>query len=366
MMQRHTIALAAGGSGGHFFPAEALARELSARGHRVVIFTDSRGEKYADRLGDIQLITLPAAAIGAGIMGKIKTAKVIAQAVWIARRHLKHLKAGAMVAFGGYPSFAPALAAKAVGIPLILHDQGAKMSLANQQLLRAANKLATSFPKVKGSEAFPQKDIVETGNPVRSEMVALRLQPYTPPADSGPLYLLVTGGSQSANIFGEVVPPAVLALPQAIRSRLHLSLQYKGDDAGEIEARLQAAGIRAQVTPFFRDMAERMARAHLMITRAGATTAAELLVVGRPAIYVPIPQGGSKEEQLRNAETIAAAGAGWCVPQDQLTASGLTAQLAHLLASPDVLASAATAAHALGQPQAAIKLADLVEKNFSR
>lgn len=364
MTQQRTIALAAGGSGGHFFPAEALARELTSRGHRVVIFTDSRGEKYAERLGDIQLITLPATAIGAGIRGKLHTLRTIVTSAVAARKHIKQLDVRIMIAFGGYPCFAPAIGAKLAGIPLVLHEQGAKMSLANQWLLKLCTRLATSFPSVKGSEKLPPENIVETGNPVRSEITALRLQPYSAPTADGPLHLLVTGGSQSANIFGEIVPPALLSLPEPLRSRIHLSLQYKGEEGDEIAAKLQTVGIQATIAPFFRDMAERLARTHLVIARAGATTAAELLVVGRPAIFVPIPQGGSKEEQLRNAQTMEAAGAGWCIPQQDFSIASLSALLADLLTKPAQLIAAAAAAHRLGAPQAAQKLADLVENTI--
>lgn len=362
------IALAAGGTGGHFFPAEALARALVARGYRVVIFTDSRGEKYADRLKtepDITLITLPAAAIGAGIIGKLRTAAIIAKATLMAWRQLKRRAVSIMVTFGGYPSFAPALAGKAAGLPLILHEQATKMSLANQKLLPLATRLATSFPVVSGTDTLEPSRIVETGNPVRAEIAALRDLPYNTPHASAPLYLVVTGGSQSAQIFGDIVPPAVLALPEAIRNRLHLSLQYKGDDAADITARLSAAGITADIAPFFSDMADRLAKAHLLIGRAGATTAAELLVVGRPAILVPIPKGGSWQEQLRNARTLEELGAGWCIPQDQLTSDDLSARLARLFNDPAILTTAAAAAHKLGQPQAATKLADLVETTLS-
>lgn len=360
-MKPTTIALAAGGSGGHFFPAEALARELSARGHRVVIYTDARGAQYAERLDRIEMVTLPAAAIGAGIVGKIKTARTILKAVWIARRDMKRRHVAGIVAFGGYPSFAPALAARSLLLPLILHEQATKVSLANSKLLHFATRLATSFPQVKGSGAIAPHRIRQTGNPVRGDITALRLQPYSAPTDTGRIELLVVGGSQSASVFGEIVPPALLALPEAIRNRLHLSLQYKGDDAAAITAQLAAGGIHADLSPFFRDMAERLARAHLVIGRAGASTIAELLVVGRPSILVPIPQGGSREEQRRNAETMEEAGTGWCMLQPDLTADALNARLSALFSDPARLATAAAAAYALGQPQAAINLADLVE-----
>ena len=170
------------------------------------------------------------------------------------------------------------------------------------------------------------------------------------------------GGSQSAAVFGRVVPPALLALDEGVRGRLQVSLQYKGEDAGAIAARLGEAGIEADVRPFFDDMGERLRDAHLLIARAGATTAADLLVVGRPAIFVPIPHGGSRDEQRRNAQTLADAGVGWCVPEPELTPESLAALLADLFASPTRLPEAARAAAALGKPDAAALLADAVER----
>ena len=358
------IALAAGGTGGHLFPAEALARELMARGHEVVIHTERRGAAYAQALARIEHLVLPARSLEGGLPGKLKAALVIARAVLQARRDLKRRGAVAMVGFGGYPSFAPALAAKSLGLPLLLHEQATRLSMANRQLLRMADAVATSFPQVAGLEGFDPAKVFETGNPVRRSILDAR-GPYPPFGEGQPLRLLVVGGSQSAAIFGEVVPPALLALDEALRRRLRVSLQYRGDDAQAIAARLAAAGIEAEVRPFFDDMGERLRDAHLLLARAGATTAADLLAVGRPAIFVPIPHGGSHQEQRRNAETLAAAGVGWHLPEAELGADVLSRLLAELLASPTALPQAAQCAAALGHPQAAAQLADVVERQLA-
>ncbi|HST45531.1 MAG TPA: glycosyltransferase, partial [Luteimonas sp.] len=225
--------------------------------------------------------------------------------------------------------------------------------------LRLATGLATSFPDVAGAEGFDRARIVETGNPVRRAILDAR-GPYPRFDPHAPLRLLVVGGSQSARVFADVVPPALLLLPQAVRQRLQVALQMKGDDAGAVAARLREGGIDADVRPFFEDMGARLREAHLVITRAGATTAADLLTVGRPAIFVPIPHGGSRDEQRRNAETLAAAGVGWCVPEPTLAADTLAALLADLLVSPTRLPVAAKIAASMGRPQAAAALADLV------
>lgn len=357
----YTIALAAGGTGGHLFPAEALARELLARGHEVVIYTERRGASYAQALQGLPHVVLPARSLAGGIGGKLAAGFTIARATLQARIDMRRRGVALLAGFGGYPSFAPALAAKSLKLPLLLHEQATRLSLANRQLLRFADALATSFPALAGAEGFDKDRITETGNPVRAGILAARA-PYPGLDAQSPLRLLVVGGSQSARVFGEVVPPALLALPDDVRCRLHLSLQYKGEDAGAIAARLRDAGIDAEIRPFFEDMGTRLREAHLVITRAGATTAADLLTVGRPAIFVPIPHGGSREEQRRNADTLDAAGAGWCVPEPQFTTDALAALLRELFASAIKLPQAAAVAASLGRPQAAARLADLVER----
>lgn len=355
-----SIALAAGGTGGHLFPAEALARELITRGHAVVIHTERRGATYAKALAGIPHIVLPARSLVGGIGGKLAAVATIARATLQSRADLRRRQVDLVVGFGGYPSFAPALAGRSLGLPLLLHEQATRLSMANRQLLRVATGVATSFASIEGVQGFDAARITVTGNPVRANILAARCA-YPALSDEVPLRLLVVGGSQSARVFGEVVPPAVTALPDAIRRRLQLSLQYAGANSDAIATTLRHAGIEADIRPFFDDMGARLAAAHLVITRAGASTAADLLTVGRPAIFVPIPQGGSREEQRRNAETLAAAGAGWCVPEPELTVDALAALLAELFASPMRLDAAAAAAAAMAQPRAAAKLADLVE-----
>lgn len=360
-----TIALAAGGTGGHLFPAEALARELQRRGHGVVLYTERRGAAYTKALEGLPHVVLPARSLAGGIGGKLTTAFTIARAVLQARRDMKRRGVALLAGFGGYPSFAPAVAAKSLKLPLLLHEQATRLSVANRQLLRHADALATSFPQVAGAEGFDAARITETGNPVRADILAARGDYPALSADT-PLELLVVGGSQGARVFGEVVPPALLALPDDIRRRVRLSLQYTGDDAGAVAARLREAGIDATVQPFFDDMGARLRAAHLVIARAGATTAADLLTVGRPAIFVPIPHGGSREEQRRNADTLADAGVGWCLPEPELTVEKLSTLLGELFASTIKLPQAAAIAASMGRPRAAANLADLVERMLTQ
>jgi UDP-N-acetylglucosamine--N-acetylmuramyl-(pentapeptide) pyrophosphoryl-undecaprenol N-acetylglucosamine transferase len=360
-----TVGLAAGGTGGHLFPAEALARELQRRGHGVVIYTERRGAQYATALEAIPHVVLPARSLSGGLGGKLAAAVTIARATLQARRDMKRRGVALLVGFGGYPSFAPAVAAKSLKLPLLLHEQATRLSMANRKLLGQADALATSFPGIAGADGIDPARITETGNPVRAGILAARGDYPALSADT-PLELLVVGGSQSARVFGEVVPPALLALPAALRSRLRVALQYKGDDADAIAARLREAGIAADVRPFFDDMGARLRAAHLVIARAGATTAADLLAVGRPAIFVPIPHGGSREEQRRNADTLADAGVGWCMPEPEFTAEALSTRLAGLFASTIKLPQAAAIAASMARPRAAANLADLVERMLAR
>ena len=363
--RRATIGLAAGGTGGHLFPAEALARELQARGHGVVVYTEARGARFAQALEGLPHVVLPARSLAGGIAGKLAAAAVIAQATLRARVDMKRRGVALLAGFGGYPSFAPALAARSLGLPLLLHEQGSRLSMANRQLLRFADRVATSFGDLRGVDEGARHLVVETGNPVRASILEAARTPYPTLAGDAPLRLLVVGGSQGAAVFGRVVPPALRALPDALRARIRLSLQYRGDDAGTVAAALREAGVDVDLRPFFDDMAAQLRDAHLVVTRAGATTIADLLVVGRPAILVPIPQGGSREEQRGNAEALERMGAGWCMREDGggFTAEALAARLQTLFAGDAAggLLAAAEAAADLGRPDAAARLADEVD-----
>lgn len=359
---RATIGLAAGGTGGHLFPAEALARELQARGREVVLYTEARGARFSQALEGIPHLVLPARSLAGGLAGKLAAAAVIARATLEARIDMKRRGVALVAGFGGYPSFAPALAGRSLGLPLLLHEQGSRLSMANRQLLRFADRVATSFAGT-GDGCADSARFVETGNPVRASILQAARAPYPVPGADSPLQLLVVGGSQGAAVFGRVVPAALQSLPADLRARIRLSLQYRGEDGESVAAALQAAGIAVELRPFFDDMADRLRHAHLVITRAGASTIADLLVVGRPAIVVPIPHGGSRAEQLGNALALERLGAGWCMREDAdgFTPAALAARLQAMAAEPSVLSGAAAVATGLGRPDAAARLADEVE-----
>jgi UDP-N-acetylglucosamine--N-acetylmuramyl-(pentapeptide) pyrophosphoryl-undecaprenol N-acetylglucosamine transferase len=356
-MDRRIVALAAGGTGGHLFPAQALAAELKRRGSQIVLLTDQRGAAFADESLRPHLAILPASGLGAGFLSKVRAAGVIGVAAARARSVLASSGAQAVVGFGGYPSFAPALAAKTLRLPLILHEQGTKFSLANLRLLPLADQVALSFPfHHPGARG---RKVSVTGPPVRDAIQRAARAPY--PSTDGPLRLLVVGGSQGAAVFGRTIPRALLSLDAKVRGRIHLALQYAGEDAASIERNLREAGVQVAIKPFFHDMADQLVRANLVICRAGASTAADLTAIGRPAIFVPIPRGGSADEQRRNAEAFQRAGAGWHLSQVGLERGELSGLLASLFGG-EALHPAAEASARLGQPEAAARLADLVEE----
>jgi UDP-N-acetylglucosamine--N-acetylmuramyl-(pentapeptide) pyrophosphoryl-undecaprenol N-acetylglucosamine transferase len=361
------IIIAAGGTGGHFFPAEALALALAARGLRPVLMTDARssGER-SEAFAVEDRHVLPGAGIaGRGLVRGAKAVGALAAGTLAARRLLRELDPAAIVGFGGYPCVPPILAARlsARRVPVILHEQNAVLGRANRALARMARVLALN---AEGTTRVPPGvRTAVVGNPVRPALVALAGLPYTPPPADGPINLLVTGGSLGARVLSEVVPDAVIALPGALRARLRIVQQARREDAARVREIYAAAGIAAEVEPFFTDMAERLAAAHLVIARAGASTTAELAVVGRPAILVPLP-GAIDDHQSANAAILARAGAAWVIPQPRFTRDALTADLTVLLADPQRLAAAAAGARGQAKPDAVEALADLVEQCMVR
>lgn len=351
--RRPLIALAAGGTGGHLFPALALADALRPRGFEALLLTDTRGAAFAAGTG-LDYVTLPAAHFGGSPIAKLRAGATIASAILKARGLLRGRRARAVVGFGGYPSFAPAIAGKMLGLPLVLHEQATRFSLANRQLLRFADRVALSFP-IAHPVAHELRARL-TGPPLREAIRCAARAPY--PTLDGALHLLVVGGSQGARVFGETAPGALLALPEPLRRRVRLALQYRGEDSERIRAELAAAGMEAEVSPFFTDMADRLAWAHLVLSRADATTAADLTAVGRPAIFVPIPSGGSADEQAGNARAFEAAGAGWFLAQCDM--AGALGPLLERLFNGDALPVAAAASAELGRTDGAERLAELV------
>lgn len=355
-----TIILAAGGTGGHFFPAEALARELLARGRTVTLVTDRRGQAFGDSLPEVPVHRIRAASPAGGIVGKLKGGLQLLLGILEARALLRRLDPAAVVGFGGYPSVPAVFAAGQARLPVLLHEQNAVLGRANRMLMQSARRLATAFAEVAAVGQKDRAKIVRTGNPVRPAVAARRDTPYETPAADGPLRILVMGGSQGARVFSEVIPQALALLPVELRARIHLSQQCRPEDLEAARGALSGLGLGGlDLQSFFRDVPERLATCHLAVTRAGASTIAELTCIGRPAVLVPYPHA-TDDHQTANARQLAAAGAAWLVPQPDFTPQALAAQLAGLLSDAPALARAAAAARDWGTDRAAANLADAV------
>jgi UDP-N-acetylglucosamine--N-acetylmuramyl-(pentapeptide) pyrophosphoryl-undecaprenol N-acetylglucosamine transferase len=277
-----------------------------------------------------------------------------------ARAIFKTVKPKAVVGFGGYPSFPPILAASRMNIPCCVHDQNAVMGRANRVLAGYATRVASSFRNLQGLPDKARGKLTLTGNPVRDLALAERAAPYPQLTDDGPFNLLVFGGSQGARFFGEFMPKVIAAIPENFRKRLRLVQQVRAEDMVQVKSELDRLGIAYEINPFFMDMPKRIAAAHLVLCRSGASTIAELGVIGRPAIMVPLPHA-LDNDQLRNAENFAAAGAGWVRPQAALQPAELAKFIVEV-SGGDTLPPAARAALACGVPDAAKRLADLTEE----
>ncbi len=364
--RKAVIMLAAGGTGGHLFPAFALAEALGRRGHTVDLVTDMRGDRYGTGFPARQVHKVPSAtAAGRDPVTLMRTALALAQGVKAAHALLGRVKPGAIVGFGGYPSFPPLVAARMRGIPSALHEQNAILGRANKMLAGGVDLIATSFERTRLVEGDLAKKARFTGNPVREVVIRAAARPYAAPDPAGAFRVLVFGGSQGARYFSETVPGALATLPAALRARLEVVQQCRAEDIDAVRRAYAESGIRADLETFFRDLPERMAGAHVVIGRAGASSVAELAVIGRPSILVPLPHS-LDNDQLQNARQLAASGGAWCMEQKDVTPETLAKTVSSLLTSPDALKQAAAAAKARGRPDAVSRLADFVEELIGR
>ena len=362
------VVIAAGGTGGHFFPAEALAAELLRRGRRIVLMTDARSAAAMDGgqpspafAGRERFVIAGAGIAGRGLARAARAALALARGSMQARGILARLRPSVLVGFGGYPSVAPVLGSRALWRRprVVLHEQNAVLGRANRMLSRHADVLALSHTATARVPAATATAV--TGNPVREAVAALAGQGYAAP--QGHIRLLVLGGSLGARVFSDVVPPALARLAVPLRARLTVVQQCRAEDLERVRAAYAEAGISAALAAFFPDVAARLEAAHLVIARAGASTVAELAVAGRPSMLVPLP-GAIDDHQTANARALAEAGGAWVVAQAGCTPDTLAELLARLLADRDGLAAAARAAAGCGHAGAAAALADLVESHI--
>ena len=351
------ILLAAGGTGGHLLPAEALAHALKAEGYAVHLVTDSRAERYAGKFPADEVHVVPSATFGS--KNPVAMAKALLT-LWNgyrkARALIRRLKPQAVIGFGGYPTVPPLMAASGLGVPCMIHEQNAVMGRANRLLASRVSAIAGGFlPETDGEYAAKT---VATGNPVRPAVLAAADVPYAASSGDEPFQLVVFGGSQGAQFFSAAIPQAIALLDEAQRKRLRITQQARPEDADGVRERYRELGIPAEVSPFFGDMAARIAGAHFLITRSGASTVSEISVIGRPAILVPYPHA-LDHDQAANAAQLAARGGARVIPQSELTPEALAALIHGAMNDPDRMKSMAAAAKASGKPDATTLLARL-------
>ena len=358
-MSKGIIMLAAGGTGGHLFPAEALAHELKASGYSVHLVTDSRAERYAGKFPADEVHVVPSATIGSkNPLKAVRALWTLWSGVRVARRMMARLRPKVVVGFGGYPTVPPLLAAKGLRIPTMIHEQNAVMGRANRMLARDVKAIAGGFlPETNGIHAAKT---VTTGNPVRPAVLEAAEIPYHPSGEGEEFRLVVFGGSQGAQYFSKTVPTAISLLDDDLRKRLKVTQQARAEDMEMVRGCARKLEMDAEIAPFFTDMAERIAAAHLVVCRSGASTVSEISVIGRPAILVPYPYA-LDHDQAANAAALAASGGAKVIAQAELSAEKLSRILTDAMNNPAKLSDMAARAKQAGKPDAARLLAAMVE-----
>ncbi len=356
---RHYV-LAAGGTGGHLIPAFALAIELDRRGHHVALVTDVRGTRIPGKPDFLPAHVLPAGRLGKNPLTLARALGAIWQGRAMALRLFDSFAPSCVVGFGGYPALPALLAAQSAKIPTVIHEQNAVLGRVNRLLARRVDAIATAYSAVDRLNPRWAGKVHRVGNPVRAEVLALRKEPFPPLDADGLLRVLVTGGSQGASVLAEVVPDGLAMLPPALRHRLQVTQQCRPEDIDMVRARYATHQIPAELGTYFEDMAARLAETHLFSGRAGASTIAELTVVGRPAILIPLPIA-TDDHQTANAREMVQSGGARAIRQSGFTPKELAKQVQAIALNPEALANAAHAAWNCGMPNAVSDLADLVE-----
>ncbi len=356
------ILLAAGGTGGHLFPAEALGVELIKRGLRVRLATDARALRYSGLFSKENIDVVPSETVrGRNPISLARTAITLGYGIAVAANLVRRLKPAAVVGFGGYPTVPPLLAARLLGVPGIIHDANAVLGRANRFLSTRVVAIATSLPGVLDRDPALAGKTTTVGTPMRPAILAAAAVPFASPEPNGPLRLLVVGGSQGARVMSDIVPGAIEKLEPALWNRLILTQQVREEDMARVRAVYDRLKINVELAPFFTDLPAKLATSHLVISRSGAGTVAELAAIGRPSILVPLP-GAIDQDQFANAGVLSQAGGALRIPQAEFTQGRLAAEISALAAEPTKLTAMATAARGVGRLDAAERLADLVVK----
>jgi UDP-N-acetylglucosamine--N-acetylmuramyl-(pentapeptide) pyrophosphoryl-undecaprenol N-acetylglucosamine transferase len=356
------ILLAAGGTGGHLFPAEALGVELMKRGLRVRLATDSRALRYSGLFSRDMIDVVPSETVrGRTPWSLAYTGIMLAAGTAVALNLMRKLRPAAVVGFGGYPTLPPLLAARLFGIPGIIHDSNAVLGRANRFLSGRADAIATSLPGVLDRDPALAAKTTTVGTPMRPAILAAAAVNYAAPEPAGAFRLLVVGGSQGARIMADIVPGAIERLEPSLWSRLILTQQVREEDMERVRAVYDRLKIKAELAPFFADLPAKLASHHLVVSRSGAGTVAELGAIGRPSILVPLP-GSIDQDQFANAGVLTQVGGALRIPQAEFTSDRLAAEISALAAEPAKLMAMAAAARTVGRLDAAQRLADLVMK----
>ena len=359
---RHLL-IAAGGTGGHMFPAQALAEVMLARGWRVTLSTDDRGARYTGGFShavQVRRVASATFARGGALARALVPLRIVAGVAGAVAGFLRD-RPDVVVGFGGYPSIPALTAAILMRLPRMIHEQNGVLGRVNRRFARRVAMVAcgtwpTDLPA--GAQGLP------TGNPVRKAVLDRAAAPYIAPGDY-PMSVLVIGGSQGARILSDVVPAAIAALPGALRGHLRIAHQARAEDATRVIAAYNAAGVDAEVASFFQDVPRRMSEAQLVISRAGASSVADIATIGRPAILIPFA-AAAQDHQTANARALLDAGAAIVIPESALTPDALAAQITTVLDNPGAASDMARNAMSLARTDAAQTLADLVENLAAR
>jgi UDP-N-acetylglucosamine--N-acetylmuramyl-(pentapeptide) pyrophosphoryl-undecaprenol N-acetylglucosamine transferase len=356
------ILLAAGGTGGHLFPAEALGVELIRRGLRVRMATDSRALRYSGLFSKDMIDVVPSATVrGRAPWSLAHTGAMLAAGTAVSLKLVRRLRPAAVVGFGGYPTVPPLLAARLLGTPGIIHEANAVLGRANRFLSGRVSAIATSLPGVLDRDPALAGKTTTVGTPMRPAILAAAAVKFVSPETAGPFRLLVVGGSQGARVMADIVPGAIERLEPALWNRLILTQQVREEDMARVRAIYDRLKIGAELAPFFNDLPARLASNHLVVSRSGAGTVAELGAIGRPSILVPLP-GAIDQDQFANAGVLAKANGALRIAQADFTPDRLAAEISALAAEPGRLTAMAAAARSVGRLDAAERLADLVMK----
>lgn len=356
-MAKPLLIIAAGGTGGHMFPAQALAESMLTHGWRVQLMTDARGARYAGGFPDaVEVIVLKSGTFArGGLLAKLAVPFQIVGGIASAVGRLMRDRPAAVVGFGGYPSIPAIAAATILRLPRMIHEQNGVLGRVNQIFARHVTAVAcgtwpTTLPK--GVEG------VHTGNPVRGAVLARAGAGYIAPGDY-PMSILVMGGSQGARILSDTVPQAIIGLPDHLRRHIRVIQQARPEDHDRVTTAYDQAGVRAMVEPFIHDVPEKMAEAQLVISRSGASSVADISVIGRPAVLIPFA-AATADHQTANARGLVDAGGAILIPESKLTADSLREQIDMVLTNAQGAAQMAAAALSCGKPDATERLTTLV------